>query len=104
MIAQVRAACVERDGDCRLAGMGFGACRGESEWAHLPQWRRSATRGQPATARHTTIGTVMLCASHHAMLDGKQYPRLYVEHGIEGANGPMKWIRMDTIVRERRSA
>lgn len=103
VISRVRAECQERDGYCRLFGAGLGTCRGESELAHLPQWRRSATRGQPAEQRHTTVGAVMLCGgTHHAALDGRAYPRLYVEHGEVGADGNLIWTCNGVQVRERR--
>jgi len=102
VIKAVRAACVERDGYCRLFGAGLGTCRGESEMAHLPTWRRSATRGQDAEQRHTTVGVVMLCTTHHNALDGRAYPRLYVEHGEFGADGNLIWTCNGVQVRERR--
>lgn len=103
VIQHVRALCVERDGPCRLlASAGMGLCFGESEWAHLPKWMRSHTVNQPAEERHHTMGTLMLCTSHHNKLDGRQYPRLFVEHGDSGADGPMKWICGGEVYRERR--
>lgn len=104
VIAQVKLAVMERDGSCRMAVTGVGACAGVLDWAHLPQWRRSATRGKPATERHTTQGTVLLCRKHHEMLDGQRAPRMFVEHGPDGADGLLKWICGGTIVRERRTA
>lgn len=70
VIRQVRAACVERDGYCALRGWGWvGLCNGPSEMAHLPSHRRSKTRGMAPEARHVVNGAVMLCRTHHAMLD-----------------------------------
>lgn len=86
VVQHVRAQCVERDGDCRigewehnphdlhddaLTGDGQRAivCDGRSEWAHLGAQKRFKTRGQPATTRHTTAGSLMLCQRHHRDYD-----------------------------------
>ncbi len=84
----VRALCVLRDGDCRLHGIGFGDCGGESEWAHLNEHRRFLTRGKAPEQRHTTEGSLMLCTTHHARLDGRERPRIEIRalssHGADG--------------------
>lgn len=62
---EVRAACVERDGYCRLAGLAIvGQCQGRSEWSHMAGHRRSQTMGRPADERHATAWTSMLCTKH----------------------------------------
>jgi hypothetical protein len=98
----VRAVCIERDGDCRLHQVGLGECWGESTWAHLAQWRRSATRGRPVEERHCTQGTMQLCTRHHARYDNTLSPRIVAEHGPEGADGPMVFRSGATTYRERR--
>lgn len=66
---QVRARCVERDGDCRLRGAYGFTCSGDSEWAHLGESRRAHTRGMAPEVRHTTAGSLMLCTGHHRAYD-----------------------------------
>ncbi len=84
----VRAQVAARDGDCRLHGIGFGDCGGESEWAHLGKFRRFATRGMPPERRHVTTGSLMLCTAHHDRYDGRQRPRIYIEAlSSRGADG-----------------
>src|SRR5688572_28232919 len=66
----VRAACVERDGFCLVLNRVDGIipdCSGASEWAHLSGHRRSQTRGMPATYRHNTAWTAILCTKHHRL-------------------------------------
>lgn len=75
----VRANVAARDGYCRIQRMFSSPCFGPSEWAHLPAYRRSATKGRAAEERHTTGGTIMLCRHHHDMLDGRIRPKLNVE-------------------------
>ena len=68
----VRAACVERDGHCRVSqdtGVASGWCDGPSEWAHFGDFKRFKTRGQAPWSRHTTAGSLMLCTRHHADYD-----------------------------------
>ena len=96
----VRMLCVARDGDCRIVRPGatieqaweaFGECRGESEWAHMHEKRRSQTRGLPPEVRHTTAHSFMACTRHHDMYDGRQSPRLFVTALTrQGADGPLK--------------
>lgn len=86
VVTRVRAACVERDGHCRIGewennpcdlhdgaltgdGQPVIGCEGRSEWAHLGAQKRFKTRGQPATTRHTTAGSLMLCQRHHRDYD-----------------------------------
>lgn len=81
-----RAACVLRDGHCRVRKAeveiyGDGPsdwlsldwsghiCAGESEWAHFGKHKRARTRGQAADIRHTTAGSLMLCAAAHRAYD-----------------------------------
>jgi hypothetical protein len=87
----VRAACVLRDGDCRLQGSYVGYCGGESEWAHMPDKRRSKTRGQEPEVRHTTAGSLMLCSLHHALLDTH---RMTIEAMTEqGADSTLRIVK-----------
>ena len=74
VVTAVRAQCVERDGHCRLAGvLAAGPCFGRSEWAHLAEYRRSKTLGQPAEQRHTVQGSLMLCQGHHGRYDRHEF-------------------------------
>jgi hypothetical protein len=87
---QVRAACVRRDGACRIwrdhATWAFD-CDGPSEWAHLGDHRRSRTRGQDAEVRHTTAGSLMLCRRHHQQYDAHRIEIL--PRTAQGADGPL---------------
>lgn len=68
----VRAACVMRDGHCRIGEWEMNPldwhsedvqgdeCDWWSEWAHLGEKRRARTRGQAPTVRHTTAGSLPL--------------------------------------------
>lgn len=102
----VRAACVVRDGDCRIchwerniedwheAGVpypdGVDWERGESQWSHLES--RARTRNMRPDLRHNTKTSVMLCKFHHDRLDGRARPRIRVELQTgEGADGPLTW-------------
>lgn len=101
----VRAACVERDGACRIATpLGHDVlqtypvlltmCDGPSQWAHMHTHRRSQTRGQDPEQRHTTAASLMLCQRHHDQYDGRQRPRLLITRlSHKGANGPLKFRR-----------
>lgn len=80
----VRAACVERDGGCRLAECG--RCEGAIEWCHLGEWKRSKTRGMAPEERHSTRGSFMACTHHHQLYDRGE---LVIEYGPDGANGPL---------------
>jgi hypothetical protein len=104
IVRQVRAACVERDGRCRYANdvhaavltLPAGAvcityCEGESEWAHLNEFARYKTRGQPPAARHHTHGTAIICKRHHAMLHDKKLTVSFLSD--LGADGPLAWER-----------
>jgi hypothetical protein len=102
IVRAVRAACVERDGYCRLYPLPMGdefdgprlawkECVGPSEWAHLEDKRRFKTRGLPPEERHTTRESVMLCQRHHDDYDDR---KLTVEFLTErGADGPLAWRR-----------
>lgn len=97
VIKDVRAACVERDGYCRLrqtydvafcatSGL-FGRCEGHSEWAHFANRRRAKTRGMDPAERHTTAGSFMACRRHHADYDAH---RLNIEAMTDrGCDGPL---------------
>ena len=100
--AQVRAACVERDGGCRFTmfhertGMtrftahGLKGCDGSSHWCHLPPKTRAHTRRMPPEERHSTAWTIMACKFHHDRLDGRQQPRIVVRCLTpDGADGPI---------------
>lgn len=104
IVQQVRAACVERDGHCRLIwgtvlqkdehrGPDLDYCSIKSEWAHLGDKKRFKTRGQEPAERHCTTGSLMLCDRHHRMYD--------IEHTLtitplteRGADGPLKFERV----------
>ncbi len=97
---QVRAACVERDGYCRVASLAKQdtrmwqadefPCSGWSEWAHLGEHRRAKTRGQIPEARHTVAGSLQLCTAHHFAYDERT---LTIDPLTDlGANGPL-WIQ-----------
>ena len=91
VVRDVRAACVARDGYCRVGACYslLGPCGGDSQWAHLKEKQRSKTRGQPAEVRHTTQGSLMLCSQHHDRYDGRAGPKLTITavspDGAEGA-------------------
>lgn len=88
----VRAACLERDGYCRVWPSRVHIdleLAGPSEWAHMHVARRSKTRGQDATERHATATSLMLCRAHHTAYDGKT---LVIEALTDkGADGPLKF-------------
>lgn len=71
VIAKVREACVERDGQCRLNDwqLVYGPCEGASQWAHLFDKKRFQTRGMKPSDRHATKWTAMLCERHHRLYD-----------------------------------
>lgn len=75
-----RAACVERDGACRLAGAW---CLGRSEMCHLPPRTRAATRNMPPEYRHDPNFVAMLCSWHHDRLDGRIGPSLVIKTPLE---------------------
>lgn len=100
----VRAACVERDGPCRLftewlvknEGWAFGAalnsgCSGDSEWAHLKGHRRSHTRGMAPEVRHDTQHTLILCRRHHQAEEAGTLRITALTR--KGADGPLKFRR-----------
>lgn len=82
----IRAACVRRDGYCKVSAVG--GCGGRSEHAHLEGKRRARTRGMAPVERHTLQGSAMFCTTHHRAYDRgdlelAMFPDL-------GANGPMR--------------
>ncbi len=89
-IQRVRAACVERDGDCRLLNKNCGPCGGASEWAHLERKRRAHTRGRPPHDRHTTEDTMMLCTAHHQSYDRREFMVHFRDADIR-ADGPVSF-------------
>lgn len=108
VVKSVRAQCVERDGDCRIGdwennpcdchdgaltgdGEPVKGCEGRSEWAHLGEQKRFKTRGQPATTRHTTAGSLMLCTRHHRDYDaGRMEIRGDDANGVLGFSYPAR--------------
>jgi hypothetical protein len=80
----VRAACVERDGRCRMSGED---CDGPSEWAHLAGYRRSQTRGMGPEERHDTRTSLMLCRRHHAMEERGELRVTFFT--LDGCDGPL---------------
>jgi len=98
VIQRVRAACVERDGECRLAATLFGReCFGASEWAHMGEKRRYKTRGLPPEERHSTVWTCQLCSFHHTLYDDKGHPFDTIEitalDSVKGADGILRISR-----------
>lgn len=105
----VRAACVERDGVCRVnsASAQLGrigdtwswdiatdGCDGPSEWCHMHIRRRSQTRNQAPEIRHSTRYSFIACRRHHDQYDGRQTPRLLMTAlSAKGADGPLKFRR-----------
>lgn len=91
-----RAACVLRDGHCRMTAGGddvfIGAvklmsmpCEGPSEWAHFGKKRRARTRGMQPEERHTTAGSLMLCQVMHRAYDsGWLKITALTRHGCDG--------------------
>lgn len=90
-----RALCVVRDGDCRVFNFKGGAdrldlalrsdCSGQSQWAHFGAHKRARTRGMAPLQRHTTAGSLMLCARHHRQYDaGKLKIRALTDRGCDG--------------------
>ena len=95
VVETVRAACVERDGYCRIARdnvVALGPCAGPSEWAHLEEKRRFKTRGMSSEDRHSVDWTVMMCERHH---------KLYDAHAFDvgtpvGASRPIQIFNVDS--------
>lgn len=91
IIKRNRAACVRRDGFCRIGHWGdiavklFGECFGKSEWNHYE--KRSKTMNEPPEDRHSTRITGMLCATHHRMVDHDEI--LFEYQTEDGADQPM---------------
>ena len=108
VVKAIRPIVAERDGHCRLhwsngamrAGMvaAFGACRGESQWAHRRDgMSRAQTRRMDARKRHTTAGSLMLCAFHH-LDDGAGYDRsaFAIEDLTDkGCDGRLRFVTRD---------
>jgi hypothetical protein len=100
VIKAVRAACVERDGYCRvrqshhydkiLLDLDLLECAGSSQFTHLPPKTRAATRNMAPEERHGTAWTIQACRRHHDMIDGRQRPRIVVRCLTpDGADGPI---------------
>ena len=89
---QVRALCVARDGDCRMAGIPWHVCGGASEWAHLGDKKRARTRGMKPEIRHTTAGSLMLCTTAHDDYDEGRIGILPVSH-YDGADGLLAFAK-----------
>ena len=97
----IRAKCVERDGDCRIATDRFRSgitasaaradCDGRSEWAHLGEKKRFKTRGMDPEARHTMEGSMMLCKQHHQAYDAGTL-RITPTDPAKGADGVLVYI------------
>lgn len=101
---RVRAACVVRDGDCRLlqAEMHINGnddfvvnprpwhhCYSQSEWAHFGEKKRARTRGQAAEVRHTTAGSLILCRDMHQAYDAGDLKITALTR--KGCNGRLKF-------------
>lgn len=91
IIKRNRAACVRRDGFCRIGHWGesaiklFGECYGTSQWNHFD--KRSLTRNEPPEDRHATWRTGMLCGTHHDLIDTHKILFRYLTP--KGADGLM---------------
>lgn len=99
---RVRAACVRRDGPCRLRGVAVvGACAGPSQWAHVGVHRRFQTRGQSPALRHTTAGSCMLCQRHHEAYDAHLFT---IDGTTAGADGNLvvTWVHPLAVFQEQR--
>lgn len=83
---------VRRDGSCRLLRSGLGQCSGPSEWNHWP--KRSLTRGRPASERHSTKASMMLCRHHHQLVDD-HFIRLIAQSAELGADGLLLAVHRD---------
>lgn len=110
---KVRAACVERDGHCRICdwennphdthpdegpveegALPYPTDFADStpEWAHLRGKTRAETRGMKPEQRHTTEKSLMLCRFHHACYDGRRKPRVFIRELTQsGADGPLQF-------------
>lgn len=86
---EVRQACEVRDGYCLVQKLGLPGCKGESQWAHFSGHRRSQTMGMPATRRHDTRFSGMLCERHHGQEERGEYGVVY--HTDRYADGPISW-------------
>ena len=95
-VKAVRPQVAARDGYCRLAGAGLGACSGASEWAHCTTHRRSKTMKQAPERRHSTAGSFMACSHHHHRIDRNEQPFITDRPLTErGADGPMEFASED---------
>lgn len=107
----VRAACVARDDTCRVArfivkygsdgwqlGHHWGWCKGRSEWAHSESSRRFKTRSMSPEARHSTVGTLMLCQFHHKSYDRHDLRLVWLTSF--GCDGPLLWHMGDLVYTE----
>ena len=90
---QVRAAGLDRDCNvCRAWWMiDMDRCDGPLEWAHFGDYKRFKTRGKPAAERHTTMGSLMLCQSHHRAYDSGRLAITALSD--RGADGPLEFRR-----------
>lgn len=86
-LRKMRAVVFARDGGCRAAGIGW--CEGGLELAHLPPFRRSATRGQHHEQRHRPMGLVTLCSRHHSLEERHQLVAHFLSDQM--ANGSIQW-------------
>lgn len=99
----VRAACVYRDGYCRVSAQprGFGRaldvwglsedCSGPAEWAHMHERRRSKTRHMAAEIRHDARYSLLLCRFHHREYDAHRL--IITALTRKGADGPLRFRR-----------
>ena len=97
----IRAKCVARDGDCRIATDRFrngisaekaqADCDGRSEWAHLGDKKRFKTRRMNPMDRHTMEGSLMLCTQHHQAYDAGTL-RITPTDPMKGADGVLEYF------------
>lgn len=88
VIKSVREQVMARDQGCRVRAAGLAACWGDLQWAHLHEHARSKTRRMKATERHTTAGTLALCALHHHLYDRHEFAIQCLSE--RGCDGPIK--------------
>jgi hypothetical protein len=93
VIAKVRAACVKRDGGCRIGQLmsatSLQPCDGDLAWCHMEGKRRHQTRKMAPADRHDTAWTLMLCAFHAELEERHSIRTEYLT--AKGANGPMQF-------------
>lgn len=122
VVRSVRPEVAARDGSCRLHTAlfalqfndphrwsnlmaAFGLCSGPSEWSHFGAQKRAQTRNQTPERRHTTAGSLILCASHHRGPKGYDAGVLQIcALTLNGCDGPLRFMSGDGAVYAEASA